>query len=465
MSAEIEAVRLRLNGIAQHIQPMPVANSGKGTIFCPTHHVNVASGMTPDLDNGTPCRKSHDQDDRVVTRPRLAAIHIATRRANGRDRRIDTMLSSLNPSGQDAVELELIRSLGASLVPTYIMTAAFAVAGGLIVWSARDATLMVLMVLGVIASAARVITVLRLPRKRPVEFNIEHARRRERQFRLACLTFAGTLGLFGFRGFLLPSPAMHVLMMCLLMGYASGVAATLTLRPSIAIPSMLMAMIPTVIVAVFSLDPIYMTTGLLISAFLAGGIQNLGVRHTNAFNEIAMRISFGKLARKDSLTALPNRIALSEWFQERNRAPASGLIAVHYLDLDGFKPINDRYGHPVGDSVLTAVGKRIVSAIRDSDLAARLGGDEFAVVQFGLDSAEDADHLARRLSDAICRPYRIENHVMRVSTSIGYVVAASPGRDLEELLNLADQALYRSKGQGGGISRHMDEQSVALDAA
>jgi len=377
----------------------------------------------------------------------------------------DGVSRSLNPSARDAVELELIRSLGASLVPTYIMTAGFAVAGSLIVWSGRDGILLVLLALGAIASAARIITVLRLPRNRPRDFNIDEARRREGQFRLACLAFAGILGLFGFRGLLLPSPALHVLMMCLLMGYASGVAATLTLRPSIAIPSMLMAMVPTIFLAVFSLDPIYMATGLLISAFLAGGIQNLGVRHGNASEQIAMRISFGRLARKDGLTALPNRIALSEWFQEKSHASVPGLIAVHYLDLDGFKPINDRYGHPVGDAVLTAVGKRIIGTIRDSDLAARLGGDEFAVVQFGLDSAQDASNLAQRLSDAICRPYRIENHILRASTSIGYVVAASPGDDLEELLNLADQALYRSKRRGGGISRHGYEPSDALDAA
>lgn len=375
------------------------------------------------------------------------------------------MLAASNRSSQDAVELELIRSLATSLVPTIIMTIGFMLAGGLIVWSERDGILLALLILGVIASAARIIAALRLPRTRESTCTVELARHREREFRIAYFAFAATLGLFGFRGFLLASPAMHVLMLCLLMGYAAGVAATVRLRPSIAIPSMLMALAPMSLVALFSLDPIYIATCLMTAAFLAGGIQNLHVRHAYTVEEIAMRISFGNIARKDSLTALPNRIALREWFEERRRTPAPGLIAVHYLDLDGFKPINDRYGHPVGDAVLTAVGKRIVSAIRESDLAARLGGDEFAIVQFGLDSAEDAARLARRLSDAICRSYRIENHVVHVSASIGYVVAASPDGDLEELLNLADQALYRSKRRGGGISRHGDEPSIERDAA
>ncbi len=288
------------------------------------------------------------------------------------------MPRTLNRTPQEAVELELIRSLAPSLVPTSIMTAGFAFAGGLIVWTERDATLLGLLILGIVASAARIVAALRLPRRDGAAYPIERARRREHHFRAAYVAFAVALGLFGLRTFLIDSPTVQVLMVCLLMGYAAGVAATVALRPSIAIPSMLAALMPMILAALFSLNPIYMAVGLMTAAFFIGGVQNLRVRHAHIAEQIELRITFANIARKDSLTALPNRIALREWFQDRRRGSTGGHVAVHYLDLDGFKPINDRYGHIVGDALLAAVGKRISATIRDSDIAARLGGDEFA---------------------------------------------------------------------------------------
>jgi len=366
-----------------------------------------------------------------------------------------------NPS--DAVELELIRSLAPSLMPTSIMTAGFAFAGGLIVWTERDPMLLGLFIAGLVASAARIIAALRLPRRDGGPYPIERAQRREHQFRSAYIAFAMALGLFGLRTFLIDSPTVQVLMVCLLMGYAAGVAATVALRPSIAIPSMLAALTPMIAASLLSLNPIYMAVGLMTAAFFVGGVQNLRARHSHVVEQIELKITFANIARKDSLTALPNRVALREWFQDRRRSSASGKVAVLYLDLDGFKPINDRHGHIVGDAVLSAVGKRIAGTIRDSDIAARLGGDEFAVVQFGVEDEDAAGHLAQRLSEAIGRPYQIENRTVRVAASIGYVVMEPAGRDLEHLLNLADQALYGSKRQGGGVTRYEDAR--ALNAA
>lgn len=369
---------------------------------------------------------------------------------------------------QDAVELELIRSLSAALLPSSIMTVGFAMAGGLIVLADRDATLLWLLLGGMVASAARIIAALRMPGWHgSPDFSIDRARRLERDYHISHAAFAAMLGLFSFRAFLVGSPTVHMLMLCLVIGYAAGVAATVALRPRIAIPSMLMAVVPTIIAALFRLDPLYVAVSLMTAAFLIGGIQNLRVRYAHTVEEITLRIAFANIARKDSLTALPNRIALREWFQERCTDSAAGsLIAVHYLDLDGFKPINDRYGHPFGDALLTAVGKRIVSAVRGTDIAARLGGDEFAVVQFGIEGAEDAEHLARRLSASVSRPYNIEDRIVCISTSIGYVVATPATGDLEKLLNQADQALYISKRQGGGITRHEPAQAKkALSAA
>ncbi|MBO9574199.1 MAG: GGDEF domain-containing protein [Sphingobium sp.] len=373
-------------------------------------------------------------------------------------------MSAAPRTPQDAVELELIRSLTAGLAPSIIMTTGFTLAGALIVWMARDPLLLVLLLCGIAASTIRVVAALRMPRPGgPAEFPIARARMLEQNFRMGYLAFAATLSLFGLRAFMLPMPHIHMLMLCLLMGYTAGVAATIALRPRIAIPSMIMGLAPAILAPLFQFNPVYVAMSLMTAGFLTGGLLNLRVRYANTVEEIALRITFGNIARKDSLTALPNRIALREWFQERCIAAADGgeLIAVHYLDLDGFKPINDRFGHPFGDALLAAVSKRIVAAIRDTDLAARLGGDEFAIVQFGIESPEDAERLARRLVAAIARPYNIEDRIVRVETSIGYVAADIHSCDLEQFLTRADQALYVSKRQGGGITRYDPDRGKA----
>jgi len=129
------------------------------------------------------------------------------------------------------------------------------------------------------------------------------------------------------------------------------------------------------------------------------------------------------------------------------------MVAVHFLDLDGFKPVNDRFGHPTGDALLVAVSRRIVDAIRPTDMAARLGGDEFAVLQCDIASADEAALMAKRLVAAIARPYRIDEQIIEVSTSVGYIVAEHGAEDLECLLSLADEALYASKRTGKGVTR------------
>ena len=172
-------------------------------------------------------------------------------------------------------------------------------------------------------------------------------------------------------------------------------------------------------------------------------------KHQRSVQDIGLRLTFSNLARKDPLTALPNRIAMRERYDERMVVNnGARLMAVHYLDLNGFKPVNDSHGHPVGDALLTAVGKRIARTIRDSDIVARLGGDEFAVIQYDIKNADEAAQLAARITDAICSPFRIGHLTINISAGLGYVVAKGQEEDLDHLLNLADQALYTSKRQG-----------------
>lgn len=368
----------------------------------------------------------------------------------------------------EAVEIELIRSVFEAFVPSVIMTLLFLIAGVLIVDVTGDEALLLLLGAGAVASAVRLWTAWRLaPAARRQSLTFAQAKALERRFVLPYFAFAILLGLFGMRVILLPVPGGHMVVICLLTGYAAGVAAGMGLRPRIANLCMIVSLLPAIIAGLIVGDRLYQVTGLLATSFLVGGMYSLRGRHERARKDIMLRFAFANLARQDSLTALPNRIALREWFNEQvGMGEPRTLIAVHYADLNGFKSINDSYGHPVGDALLSAVGQRITRVIRSSDMAARLGGDEFAVVQYGIETEAHAQYLAERLVTVIAQPFQIEGHTLNVSMSLGYIVREAGPDGLDHLLGLADKALYASKRGAGRVTRYTppesgDERAVA----
>ena len=155
------------------------------------------------------------------------------------------------------------------------------------------------------------------------------------------------------------------------------------------------------------------------------------------------------LAHHDTLTDLPNRKLLADRLQMAIAGSArGGLMAVHFLDIDHFKPVNDTLGHRAGDELLVAIAGRLLSSVRGNDTVARIGGDEFAIVQTAIRARADAGVLAQRLIDQITRPFEIAGRQVEVGVSIGIAFAPLDGSTTDELLAKADDALYRSKAQG-----------------
>lgn len=126
-------------------------------------------------------------------------------------------------------------------------------------------------------------------------------------------------------------------------------------------------------------------------------------------------------------------------------------LAVLFCDLDGFKSINDRFGHNAGDAVLVEVARRLSGAVRDGDTVARFGGDEFVVLADGI-GRDEAKDLAHRLRNAIIPPMRIDGRAMRVGVSLG-VGWAGCGMSIEEVLHVADERMYDEKRARGGAVR------------
>jgi diguanylate cyclase (GGDEF)-like protein len=156
------------------------------------------------------------------------------------------------------------------------------------------------------------------------------------------------------------------------------------------------------------------------------------------------------LAHHDPLTDLPNRVLmLDRLSQALARVKRGDVMALFYIDLDRFKPVNDTYGHAVGDALLVEVAKRFKAATRETDTVARVGGDEFVVLQSGVRLVTDIEVLADRLVHMISGHYRIAGHSVEIGVSIGVAIAPVDGQDPDELLRRADKALYRCKSQGG----------------
>ena len=157
------------------------------------------------------------------------------------------------------------------------------------------------------------------------------------------------------------------------------------------------------------------------------------------------------LALHDPLTGLPNRLFFEERVEEelRRRVRTRAKVAVLYADLDGFKQVNDTWGHAAGDILLTTLADRLREAVRPGDSVARLGGDEFALCCPDLSSVDDAVLVANRLIDDVTKPVAIGSALVRVSVAVGVALAevADPAGG-EELIARADLAMYAAKSAG-----------------
>ncbi|GAB3359657.1 MULTISPECIES: sensor domain-containing protein [Giesbergeria] len=157
-----------------------------------------------------------------------------------------------------------------------------------------------------------------------------------------------------------------------------------------------------------------------------------------------------RLAHHDALTGLPNRVLLARCLtQAMEQARTLGtLLGVAYLDLDGFKPVNDQHGHEAGDHLLVVAANRLTHALRATDCVARLGGDEFIILLPGLHSSIDCEQTLHHVMEGLAAPYSLGHESVTVTASIGYTLYPQDDADADTLLRHADQAMYHAKQAG-----------------
>jgi diguanylate cyclase (GGDEF)-like protein/PAS domain S-box-containing protein len=164
----------------------------------------------------------------------------------------------------------------------------------------------------------------------------------------------------------------------------------------------------------------------------------------------AMTLQMTHSAQHDFLTGLPNRMLFNDRVSQAVVLAPRHMknVAVLFLDLDGFKHINDSLGHPIGDKLLQSIAKRLVDCVRDSDTVSRQGGDEFVVLLSEVEQSEDASITASRMLRAVAEAHSIEQHDLHVTASIGVSVYPDDGLDAETLIKNADTAMYQAKENG-----------------
>ncbi len=224
------------------------------------------------------------------------------------------------------------------------------------------------------------------------------------------------------------------------------------------------------------LAPVDVRINLLLAGFgaMALSLTMLGAaidrRLRGRTNELASSLSEANtrlrdLAMRDPLTRLPNRLQFEESLADllARSDDSKTSLAVLFIDLDGFKPINDSFGHVIGDSVLCEIGRRLKSLVRDGEAVARIGGDEFLMLVDKPASEDAVAALAQRVLDALVRPYRMPNGLdVELSCSVGIAVHPQHGPAAKLIAN-ADAAMYAAKGAGGATYAFF-EPRMELDA-
>lgn len=197
---------------------------------------------------------------------------------------------------------------------------------------------------------------------------------------------------------------------------------------------------------------------------VAARTQDLVQSNLNLRSEIEQReksqAMIEHLAHHDALTGLGNRLLFHKELGDAlvHRQRHGGDLAILFIDLDGFKTINDTLGHATGDSLLKHLASRLRNDLREGDKIGRLGGDEFAIIQFGNEQPKEATALAARLLERIGMPFSIDNQNLVVGASIGIAVADGNYHDPAQLLRAADLAMYRAKADGRGRIRVFEAQ-------
>lgn len=260
-------------------------------------------------------------------------------------------------------------------------------------------------------------------------------------------------------------PGAQLMIVTLTAGMLFGGAFTLARTPLAAASFALPIVISSAVTLLADADADHMRLALVLCIYVAVLGRGVFGEAARFKAQILAQVAAEHQARTDPLTGLPNRRAFIDTM-ERELARIrrhGGSFLLLCLDLDGFKAINDAFGHQAGDELLSEAARRMRAALRSTDLVARLGGDEFAVIATEVGNLETARLVAARIASCFEQPFMFEDRPMRCTVSVGGALGPGHGSDQQSLFRNADVALYQAKAQGGGL--RLFEPEAAAEAA
>lgn len=355
----------------------------------------------------------------------------------------------------DDVFTTLVSELHSTLTPTTIMGITIVAVGLFAYQSLGSLPLLVATIGGGIASLGKIAVSLAHRRADATKRStVADAMRWERVQGFFIFLIAACVGTLGTIAFMHRDLSVHMLAVALTFGYCAGVTVRISVRPVIAATAIVLAAFPTTIAVMAYGDMAHGIMSLLCVIFLVAAMQSMLHVYRTTIRQIRLFLEMEHQARHDPLTGLLNRTALSEAYLKLGRTN-DALTCLHCFDLDGFKHINDRFGHATGDALLVAIAGRLRAELRPPDIAVRIGGDEFVILQPDVRNPAHAEALARRVSEFLGTPFRIAGEEIRIGISLGYTLALCGSAELDQMMVTADKASYRAKRNGGGIDREI----------
>lgn len=355
----------------------------------------------------------------------------------------------------DDVFKTLVSELHSTLTPTTIMGITILAVGLFAYQSLGSMPVLMATIGGATASLAKIAVSLAHRRADArARTTVADAERWEKVQGLVIVLIAACVGTIATIAFYHRDLSVHILAAALTFGYCAGVTVRISVRPLIAAAAILIAAVPATISIMLYGDMAHWILTLLCVIFIIAALQSMLHVYRTTVRQIRLFLQMEHQARHDPLTGLGNRTALSEAYLNLGSAD-DALTCVHCFDLDGFKHINDRFGHAVGDALLVATAGRLRETLEPPYLAVRIGGDEFVILQPDVRDPDHADALALRVVTMLGAPYQIAGEEITIGISLGYTMALAGSADLDQMMATADKASYRAKRNGGGIDREI----------